>query len=929
MTKKSSGTGSIYEVENQRSAVKQISIFWRSSQWSLPFFCLNLVLLSACDGLYADLDELRGQDQADVGIVDDTDVASDASTDTSDADAPLPDASDDTGEPSDIQEEPTAPIVETSAVLTVTADAAILRGQFTNPGHPLATDHGFCIDLEADGPFDECYSLGAAEGDAEFDFELTDFVAGATYFVRAYATNDVGDSQGDAQSFLLGFESMAAGDQHTCGITSDQSLWCWGANLYGEVGVDPEVSDFLELPRRVGAKSWLSVSAGQRFTCAIDEDESLFCWGRNRWGALGTDESQDVSHSEPKLVDDSEDWLEVVSGNIHSCARRQDSSLWCWGSNSSAQLGVGFEDINHFVTTPSNIGSDKQWTSVATGAAHTCATDDGGSLWCWGRNSNSSRQLGLGDTPEGNSPVVEDPTHVEVPSEGSIHWVRVVAGRSHTCGLDTEDIIRCWGSNQGGALGFDAPPGGNSTPKRIDAVGDERWHSLSLGHSFTCAVRVQTNELYCWGDGSRGRTGHGNLESHTSPTKVGQVGSWQTLALGTSHACGTRGAGELYCWGSRKFHRAEPVPISIDDQLKDIAGGRNFGCAVDESSEVLCWGSAENGRLGIGENAVGQQEPHPIEQTPTKTVSTGVHSCSISDDGQLYCWGHNHWGQLGVGDREDHYEPAGPVTNEDEVAWASVSTSPSHSCGIDVEGGLWCWGSNQFDQLTSVSPDGYSETPLRIADGDDWSDVAAGEVHTCAVRADGELYCWGYNVYGQLGLGEEQLSEVIDLPTRVGEESDWVAVTTYMGHTCALREFGSLWCWGYRNHGALGLGEVTAQATPAQVVHPDEENVSELGWKHVETGLSHTCAIDVLDRLWCWGSNNFGRLGLGDQTNRNTPHHVAPGTTWQTISLGDNQTYGIDKELRAWAWGRAMDGELGDGQAWIATPTRIADRARP
>jgi alpha-tubulin suppressor-like RCC1 family protein len=172
------------------------------------------------------------------------------------------------------------------------------------------------------------------------------------------------------------------------------SLWCWGENGDGELGVGDKESRYV--PVQVGLEAWSYVATGHDHTCGIHSGaRSLWCWGSNAYDQLGVDVVIDVTT--PQLVDDSWQWDMVACGRYHICAIRTDGSLWCWGANEEGQLGLGDTEPRATLT---QVGT--QFQSVFTAYTYTCGIKEDGTAWCWGNNDYG--QLGLGDTDPRLSP---------------------------------------------------------------------------------------------------------------------------------------------------------------------------------------------------------------------------------------------------------------------------------------------------------------------------------------------------------------------------------------------------------------------------------------------------------------------------------------------------------------------------------------------
>jgi alpha-tubulin suppressor-like RCC1 family protein len=187
-----------------------------------------------------------------------------------------------------------------------------------------------------------------------------------------------------------GWAAVSAGTDHTCAIGAGSTLWCWGDNEAGQLGTGPAL--FASSPRQVPGTGWAAVSVaddgiGDDHTCAIRTDHTLWCWGDNGYGQLGTGGTSGTSTNTPARVGTDTNWATVSAGGEFTCATRTDRTLWCWGYNYFGQLGTGSTGD---ASTPVQVGTAADWVTVSAGddwgysGGHTCATRAGGTLWCWG-----------------------------------------------------------------------------------------------------------------------------------------------------------------------------------------------------------------------------------------------------------------------------------------------------------------------------------------------------------------------------------------------------------------------------------------------------------------------------------------------------------------------------------------------------------------
>lgn len=242
--------------------------------------------------------------------------------------------------------------------------------------------------------------------------------------------------------------------------------------------------------------------------------------------------------------------------------------------------------------------------------------------------------------------------------------------------------------------------------------------------------------------------------------------------------------------------------------------------------------------------------PAPKIPKPPTMASGRRHTCVIRK-GELWCWGDNGFGQLGVGDQVQRSSPERVGTESD---WITIAAGTGHTCGIrstnDV-GGLYCWGHNDLGQLGIGASEAVEPLPSLVSNNIQFRSVAAGDSHTCGLDENGKLWCWGRQAGGAVGLGN--LGEPMTSPARVSEVDTYVDLSAGAGHNCAVRDNGTLWCWGH--YECFQIGSENHQIRPHQV--------DDQCWKAVAAGGKHTCALRDDDTAQCFGANGTGQLGMG------------------------------------------------------------------
>jgi len=260
--------------------------------------------------------------------------------------------------------------------------------------------------------------------------------------------------------------------------------------------------------------------------------------------------------------------------------------------------------------------------------------------------------------------------------------------------------------------------------------------------------------------------------------------------------------------------------------------------------------------------------------------------------------------------------------------WIQVSAGGAHTCAIAANNMLWCWGDNTVSQLGTGDRGGQKSVPAQVkAEGLDnnWKYVSAGAVNTCAIHASGKLFCWGSNVMGQLGIGAGGDSAATPKPVKIDAtlETKWKSVSVKGLHVCAVMTTSNLYCWGFNQYGQLGNGESGPGFLKKEPVLVQRDERTD--WLEVTAGVSHTCAIRIKDKMigenieiLCWGYNGNKQLGLGlDAGDIVTAPRLIDGTKWQKVTAGGDYSCAVQGRLlggnNLYCWGDNSVGQLGTG----------------
>jgi len=692
--------------------------------------------------------------------------------------------------------------------------------------------------------------------------------------VRCWGSNDDGqlgnpafgdvdaatDVAGLRPNTNAGVTAVAAGSYHTCAIVNG-GVQCWGDNGHGQLGLGDTLDRSIPttIPNLTGVTA---IAAGHGHTCAISNG-SVQCWGYNFNGQVG--DGTQMNALSPKTVIGS-DVTAIAAGDYHTCAVVIIGKVQCWGSNDSGQLGVG--DTPPAGTCSSATQCDSPTTVsgladakyIAAGDYHTCVTTFTGGVRCWGYNGYG--QLGLNNRTSSSSP---QPILSLVAGATTIS-----AGEDFTCAV-VNSAVQCWGAGDLGQQGNDQWASDSLTPHIVLDTADSGTTEVSAGGGHACAR--YNNQLVCWGDNGHGMLGTGDDGRALTPQAVSGLSGGQQIAAGDTHTCAVVN-GSAQCWGNNGFAQvgdgttvdALGPKTVIASGVTAIATGSYHTCAVVNGG-VWCWGQNYSGQLGLGNTPPCSglcSSPTPVGLTGVTAIAAGDrHTCAIVN-GSVLCWGSNSDGQLGVGTPPascDQYQCNSPVQVPGLTGVTAITAGVYHTCARLNTGSVLCWGSNSDGQLgvgstpppTTCSNSSQCESPtiVPIFNLDGVTAIAAGAYHTCALLGDGSVQCWGYNYYGQLGLGDNshRFSPTL-IPNLTGITA--IAAGTY--HTCVITNFfGAVACWGKGSDGQLGNGWLDDWWTP--------HAVGLIGATSISAGSYHTCAVLADGTARCWGVQLYGRLG--------------------------------------------------------------------
>ena len=284
-------------------------------------------------------------------------------------------------------------------------------------------------------------------------------------------------------------------------------------------------------------------------------------------------------------------------------------------------------------------------------------------------------------------------------------------------------------------------------------------------------------------------------------------------------------------------------------------------------------------------------------------VSAGYyHSLALKSDGTVWAWGYNNYGQLGDGSQINRAMPV-QVANLASANIVAISAGAYYSLALSSNGVVYAWGDNQYNQLG----DGTAIrrlTPVPITGLSNVKSISAGYEFSLALTNDGTVWSWGDNSFWQLGDGGITTSRTT--PGQVSGLSNMSAVGAGAYHGMALKSDGTVWTWGYNMYGAIGDGGTAPRAAPVQVT-----SLSSI--IAISTNGYHCKALKVDGSVWAWGHNNYGQLGDGSKTNRYAPVQINTFGSIIAVASGYYHSMALGSVNNARMWGFNYYGQVGDG----------------
>ncbi len=684
-----------------------------------------------------------------------------------------------------------------------------------------------------------------------------------------------------------GFWVEVSGASQTSGVTSNDFT---SSITYTVIAEDLTTQDYTINVTEPVVKR---VASSGEHTLILKNDGTVWAWGRNDKGQLGdttTSDSIVPIQVKDNTGSDLTGIIAISARTTFVLALKNDGTVWAWGENHYAQLGRGSTaPAYEKQAVQTNITGTV--VQISAGGLHALALKDDGTVWGWGRNHREQVLKG------GADPILS-PVATIAPNSKMI-----ACGAYHSIVATTDNKVLTWGDNQYGQLG-DNTWTSKGDPE-LTFGGLLNNPSIIVGGYTHNIVKLANGDLYSWGNNKHGQLGIGHASTVIIPNLISSGTNIYQISGSKDFSICLTYNGELYAMGRNNYGQigdstttSEFLPMDTGlSGYKQIAVGREHVVALGNDNKVYTWGKDTYGQLGNG--AAGDSDvPVQVSVITNNVMSIAsgeYHSCAIDNTNNLFCWGRNNFGQVGAGSMGTDFQSPQPVTLHAGVSNLlvdKVACGDNHTLAVNVQGKLCAWGNNANGQVGNssttntafpqvVDPILTDSDTVVFGDMVGTFQIAAGGNFSMALKNSNKVYTWGSNVRGQLGRATATQPEEITPKVVIGDYSYIGAggETAYAANTNSPSEFVA---WGSNLCGTYGNGTTGGSGVP-------------LTMSGIQYTINISAGPDFLliakdnndgNKIYAWGCNQDGELGVGLVGDRYIPLEISGHTNPKSISAG-------------------------------------------
>jgi len=657
----------------------------------------------------------------------------------------------------------------------------------------------------------------------------------------------VDDYESDMVKFSPTMQYIAGGTYHSL-IVVDGKVLAWGNNSYGELGNGTTVNSRNTPVQVPDLSNVIAVSAHSASSFALKSDGTVWAWGYLGYidnnaiyytspvqvplsdvtaiaaGAQCLAVKSDGTvwkfwtratsyNSTPVQISDLSEVTAVASGQHHSLALKSDGTVWAWGS---AQSGLGDAAGTKYSATPVQVSGLSDVIAVSAGYYSSIALKSDGTVWSTGSISGVSGTMtqlpNLYD-------IIGVSGHFSLKSDGTVwfHEQRMTGVSNMTAVSSNQTGHAIAMSFNGSVLSISSSATYNTSTIAVPAPSGNRF---SAGWKHNLMIEKTDGTVWAWGENYSGQLGDGTRTDRSTPVQVSDLSDVIAVSAGGGYSLALESDGTVWAWGGNNqgelgdgtiTGRSAPVQVMDPaDNIIAVSAGHRHSLALESDGTVWAWGANGSGQLGVNNYSRHSSPTRVANLSNATAIAAGYYfSLAQTSDRKTWAWGTNNTNQLG------QYVGTMNITNSAVPIEAHLPTKAygmllgtakiaawKSALAISGDQRLIAWGA-----WKNSNPGEHSYIKVSV------SDIAAGYDHNLALGADGRIWAWGENSYGQLGDGTNTKQN----KTTVQGLSSVISVSAGGYHSLAMKSDGTLWAWGRNDYGQLGDGTTTNSNTPVQV----------------------------------------------------------------------------------------------------------------